>query len=256
AGRAVTEGARGVVARPPVPQANRGRRAASTSLRDPPMNVLVLNAGSSTIKFELVRTDAALMRADEDRKLGAGVIERIGGEAVVTLRPAEGPARVEAVRMRDVREAVEWLLRWIAAPDSGMDVDSVSAIDAVGHRVVHGGEAFRASALVDDEVLRALDRPVELAPLHNPFNLRALRAAQEALGPGVPQVAVFDTAFHATLPEHAYLYAIPYSFYRRYRLRRYGFHGTSHRYVAWRHRKLRGIEKEEQRIVTLHLGNG
>jgi acetate kinase len=220
------------------------------------MNVLVLNAGSSTLKFELIRTDATLMRADEDLKLARGTAERIGGEAVVELVVGGGPARIETATLPDIRSAVDWILRWMASGDSGVDIESVSHIDAVGHRVVHGGEAFRASARIDEEVMRALDDTIHLAPLHNPFNVRGIRAVREVLGPGVPQVAVFDTAFHASLPEHAYLYAIPYSLYRRYGLRRYGFHGTSHRYVAWRYRKLMDIPKASVRIVTLHLGNG
>lgn len=220
------------------------------------MNVLVLNAGSSTLKFELIRTDAELMRADEDRRLASGTAERIGGEAVLELAVGDGTPRVETATLPDIRAAVDWILRWMASSESGVDIETVSHIDAVGHRVVHGGEAFRASARIDDQVMRALEDTIHLAPLHNPFNVRGIRAVSEVLGPGVPQVAVFDTAFHASLPEHAYLYAIPYSLYRRYGLRRYGFHGTSHRYVAWRYRKLIGIPKESVRIVTLHLGNG
>jgi acetate kinase len=220
------------------------------------MNVLVLNAGSSTLKFELIRTDAERMRADEDQKLAHGTAERIGGEAVLELAVGDGPTRVETATLADIRAAVDWILRWLASDDSGVDIGSVSEIDAVGHRVVHGGEAFRASARIDDEVLRVLEDMIHLAPLHNPYNIRGIRAVREVLGAGVPQVAVFDTAYHAALPEHAYLYAIPYSLYRRYSLRRYGFHGTSHRYVAWRYRKLKGISKDEVRIVTLHLGNG
>jgi len=126
----------------------------------------------------------------------------------------------------------------------------------VGHRVVHGGEAFRSSALIDDRVLETLQDLIPLAPLHNGYNIEGIRAVRDLLGSGVPQVAVFDTAFHASIPEHAYLYAIPYSLYRRHQLRRYGFHGTSHRYVAWRYRRLLDIPKNEVRIVTLHLGNG
>src|SRR5690606_4212872 len=145
----------------------------------------------------------------------SGTVERIGGEAVLTLHAAGSPPRVEAAGLPDVRAAVEWILRWIASPESGLDIDSISSIGAVGHRVVHGGEMFRSSVRIDEAVLEALDQTVHLAPLHNPFNLRGIRAVGEVLGSGVPQVAVFDTAFHATLPEHAYLYAIPYSLYRR-----------------------------------------
>jgi acetate kinase len=129
-------------------------------------------------------------------------------------------------------------------------------VNAVGHRVVHGGERFTQSALITDEILRSIEDCIDLAPLHNPANIKGILAARELFGPGFPQVAVFDTAFHQTLPEHAYLYALPYQLYRRYRIRRYGFHGTSHRYVAYRYRQLRNLKHEETNIITLHLGNG
>jgi len=220
------------------------------------MHILVLNTGSSTLKFELVLTDAEHMQAGQDRRLARGTVERIGGEAILELRVGEGPKRVETARIPDIRGAVDWILRWLASPASGSELASVAEIDAVGHRVVHGGETFRSSVLVDDGVLEALEDMIHLAPLHNPYNLKGMTAIRELLGTGVPQVAVFDTAFHASLPEHAYLYAIPYSLYRRYKVRRFGFHGTSHRYVAWRYRKLLDIPREKVRIVTLHLGNG
>jgi acetate kinase len=139
---------------------------------------------------------------------------------------------------------------------SGTGIGQVGDIEAVGHRVTHGGEQFRRSALVDDNVLRGIEETIELAPLHNPHNLKGLLAARGVLGAGVPQVAVFDTAFHHTLPERAYLYALPYQLYRRHRVRRYGFHGTSYRYVAYRYRLLTRRSREETRVVALHLGNG
>ncbi|MEX2527912.1 MAG: acetate kinase [Gemmatimonadota bacterium] len=220
------------------------------------MNVLVLNVGSSTLKFELVQTDLTTMKRGEDRKLARGTVERIGGEAIVDLRVGEEAHHVETAALPDIRATVEWILRWIAAPESGIPIDSVAEIGAVGHRVVHGGEHFRSSVLIDKAVLETLQDMIQLAPLHNPYNLKGIHAVREVLGSGIPQVAVFDTAFHATLPEHAYLYAIPYSLYRRYKLRRYGFHGTSHRYVAWRYRKLTETPRSEVRIITAHLGNG
>jgi len=220
------------------------------------MNILVLNAGSSTLKFELVLTDEHRMRADGDRKLALGTMERIGGEAVIHLTDGQGRATVEAATLHDLRAAIDWILRWLASDRSYVDISAVSDIGAVGHRVVHGGETFRSSVLVDDRVLETLQDLIPLAPLHNGYNIQGIRSVRDLLGPGVPQVAVFDTAFHAQIPEHAYLYAIPYSLYRRHQLRRYGFHGTSHRYVAWRYRKLVGIDKDAVRIVTLHLGNG
>jgi acetate kinase len=221
------------------------------------MHVLVLNCGSSSVRFQLIETDLARIAADTDRRLAHGRIERIGGHALITLE-VEGRAAVrEDAPLRDHRQAVDRILRWVVAPDSGLDaVRSIADIHAVGHRVVHGGERFRASVRIDDAVIAGIEDCVELAPLHNPANLRGIRAARELLGDGVPQVGVFDTAFHATLPEVAYVYGIPYPYYRRFKIRRYGFHGTSHRYVAYRYRKLRGIPREQVRIVTLHLGHG
>jgi len=189
------------------------------------MNVLVLNVGSATVKFQLMRTDQERIEQDSDETLAKGLVERIGGEAVLTL--------------------------WTEAKGSWRLAD----IEAVGHRVVHGGERFTHSVLVDDVVLKQLEEHIELAPLHMPFNLAGIRAVKASLG-AVPQAAVFDTAFHSTLPETSYLYAIPYSLYRRHKIRRYGFHGTSHRYVAYRYRKLTGKTREDTHLVTLHLGNG
>ena len=159
--------------------------------------------------------------------------------------------------LRDHRAAVDRVLRWIVSAESGIDsLTSLADIHAVGHRVVHGGERFRSSIRIDAEVVRGIEECSGLAPLHNPANLKGIRAAQDLLGTGIPQVAVFDTAFHTTMPAAAYLYGIPYSLYRRHGIRRYGFHGTSHRYVAYRYRQLMGISREEVNIVTLHLGNG
>ena len=220
------------------------------------MHILVLNVGSSTLKFQLIVTDPEAIARDGDARLARGSIERIGGEAVLTLEAEGRPPVRSTAALRDHAAAVDHVLRWMVGPDSGVPVGSVGEIGAVGHRVVHGGERFTRSTLVDDGVLLALEDTIDLAPLHNPHNIAGIRAARAALGAGIPQVAVFDTAFHHTLPEHAYLYAIPYQYYRRYKVRRYGFHGTSHRYVAYRYRKLAGRSRDEIRIVTLHLGNG
>ena len=220
------------------------------------MNVLVLNVGSSSLKFQVVRTDAERLVANTDEKLARGIIERIGGEAVMTARGASGREVRTTAPLRDHRAAVEHVVRWIVDEDSGTTLASVAEIEAVGHRVVHGGERFVRSVRIDDAVLKGIEDTIDLAPLHNPANLRGVRAAAAVLGAAIPQVAVFDTAFHHTLPERAYLYAIPYQLYRRYRVRRYGFHGTSHRYVAHRYRQLTGKSREETRLVTLHLGNG
>jgi acetate kinase len=220
------------------------------------MNVLVLNAGSSSLKFVLFRTDPDRMARDADERLAQGVVERIGGHALVRFDAAGGRPLREAVAVRDHRAAVARVLEWLASADSGVPLGGVGEIDAVGHRVVHGGERFRHSVLIDEEVIRGIEDNIELAPLHNPHNLKGILAVRDTLGAGVPQVAVFDTSFHQTLPDHAYLYAIPYSLYRRHRIRRYGFHGTSHRYVAYRYRKRTGKSREETRVISLHLGNG
>jgi acetate kinase len=156
-----------------------------------------------------------------------------------------------------MRAAVDFIIRWATSESAGIgEVRSIADIHAVGHRVVHGGERFTHSVLITDEVLREIEDCIELAPLHNPANIKGIQAARDLFGPGLPQVAVFDTAFHQTLPERAYLYAVPYQFYRRYKVRRYGFHGTSHRYVAYRYRQLRNLTREQTNIITLHLGNG
>jgi acetate kinase len=220
------------------------------------VNILVLNAGSSTVKFQIVRTDTDRIASDRDERLASGQVERIGGSAIFTYRAGDNAPVKGTAPMRDHRAAVEHILAWIADERSQVPIQSVGEIQAVGHRVVHGGERFIRSVRIDDEVLRGIEANIDLAPLHNPHNLRGIQAVRGVLGSGVPQVAVFDTAFHHTLPEHAYLYAIPYSLYRRYRVRRYGFHGTSHRYVGHRYRQLTGRSREDTRIITLHLGNG
>jgi acetate kinase len=220
------------------------------------MNILVLNCGSSTVKFQLIATDIDVIARNEDRRLARGVIERVGGEAIITLKPEGQMQQRVTETLRDLRSAVDFILRWTTSEGTVNEVHSVADIHAVGHRVVHGGERFTHSVLITDEVLRGIEDCIELAPLHNPANIKGIQAAREIFGPGLPQVAVFDTAFHQTIPERAYLYAIPYQFYRRYKVRRYGFHGTSHRYVAYRYRQLRNISREETNIITLHLGNG
>src|ERR1044071_3734694 len=221
------------------------------------MNVLVLNCGSSTVKFQIIATDLDRIAQDADERLARGSIERIGGEAILTFGVGDAEARRTTAPVRDTRAAVETILRWVTAADSGIEaVRSVADVHAVGHRVVHGGESFTHSVAITEDVLRGIEDCIELAPLHNPANIRGIEAAREVFGAGRPQVAVFDTAFHQTLPDYAYLYALPYQWYRRHKIRRYGFHGTSHRYVAYRYRKLKGIERGQTNIITLHLGNG
>ncbi len=221
------------------------------------MNVLVLNCGSSSVKFQLIATDLERITQNTDVRLAHGTIERLGGAGVITFTSEGSAPQRSATPVRDTRAAVEMILRWVISDESGVSaVSSVADVHAVGHRVVHGGERFTRSVLITDEVLRDIEDCIDLAPLHNPANLEGITAARASLGAGMPQVAVFDTAFHQTLPEYAYLYALPYQLYRRHRIRRYGFHGTSHRYVAYRYRTLRGIAREATNIITLHLGNG
>ncbi len=221
------------------------------------MNVLVLNCGSSSVKFRLIATDLDLIAQNADRRLAKGTIERIGGEAIIRLQVEGHDPQRSTSSLRDINAAVDFIARWAASPESGIEeIKSIADIQAVGHRVVHGGERFKQSVLITDEVVRAVEDCIDLAPLHNPANLTGISATRKLFGEGLPQVAVFDTAFHQTLPDHAFLYALPYQLYRRYRLRRYGFHGISHRYVAYRYRVMRNIAREATNIITLHLGNG
>ena len=219
------------------------------------MNILVLNCGSSSVKFQFIATDLDLIQQNADRRLARGSVERIGGEAIVTLR-AEGqePQRSTAT-LRDTRASVEFIVRWACSGKGIPEIQSVGDVNAIGHRVVHGGERFTHSVLITDEVLRGIEDCIDLAPLHNPTNIKGILAARDVFG-GLPQVGVFDTAFHQTLPEHAFLYALPYQLYRRHRVRRYGFHGTSHRYVAYRYRQIRNLARDETNVISLHLGNG
>ena len=222
------------------------------------MNVLVLNCGSSSLKFQVVHTDVDLIDRDEDHCLVKGTVERIGSQALISLqREGEAPQKQSAA-LRDHGQALDLILKLLlqhgAKPLPGLT--SMADIHAVGHRVVHGGEHFKKSAVIDAEVLKGIEDCIELAPLHNPANLRGIRAATALFGDGLPQVAVFDTSFHSTMPELSYLYPIPYSLYRRHKIRRYGFHGTSHRYVAYQYRLAEKIEREGVNVISLHLGNG
>jgi acetate kinase len=221
------------------------------------MNVLVLNSGSSSLKFQLIATDSERIKQHRDDRICRGEIEGIGGEAIFRVRYRTQPSQTMSAPLRDIGAALDYLVRYLASDRSGIsEIKSSAEIQAVGHRVVHGGEFFKESARVDDRVLKAIEDCIDLAPLHNPNNIKGIVAARELFGKDIPQVAVFDTAFHHTLPEQAYLYALPYHLYRRYRIRRYGFHGTSHRYVAFRYRTLRDLSREQTDIISLHLGNG
>ena len=221
------------------------------------MNILVLNAGSSSLKFQIIATDLERIRQDKEVRLLRGEVERIGAEAVVTVQKGDGPKQKLTASLKDISGALDFIIRWAASPDSGVsEIQSIADIHAVGHRVVHGGEAFTDSVVITDEVMAGIENCIDLAPLHNPTNLRGIRAMRDLLGPQIPQVAVFDTAFHHSLSERSYLYAIPYHLYLRYRVRRYGFHGISHRYMAYRYRTIRNLAREQTNIVSLHLGNG
>jgi acetate kinase len=221
------------------------------------MNVLVLNAGSSTLKFQIVATDLEQNKQYKDDRIVRGEIDGIGGIAVIKLRYRTEPGTTLTAALRDMGSALDYLLGHIASDRSGIaEIKKTADVHAVGHRVVHGGELFKESVLIDDRVLKGIEDCIDLAPLHNPNNLKGIMAAREVFGKDVPQVAVFDTSFHHSIPEQAYLYAIPYHLYRRHRIRRYGFHGTSHRYVAFRYRALRGLTPDQTNIITLHLGNG
>lgn len=221
------------------------------------MNVLVLNSGSSSLKFQVIATDLDRIQQYKDDRVCRGEVEDIGGEAIISIRHRDEPAQKLTAPLRDIGAALEFLIRYIASDRSGItEIRSTADIQAVGHRVVHGGELFKESALIDDRTLKGIEDCIDLAPLHNPNNVKGIQAARELLGRDIPQVAVFDTSFHHSIPEQAYLYALPYHLYRRHRIRRYGFHGTSHRYVAIRYRALRGLSKEQTNIITLHLGNG
>jgi len=221
------------------------------------MNVLILNSGSSSLKFQIIATDLDRIKNYKDDRVLKGEVEGLGGEAIVKIRYRQEPGKTLTAPLRDMGAALDYLLRYIASDRSGIaEIKSSADVHAVGHRVVHGGETFKESTLIDDRVLKGIEDCIDLAPLHNPNNVKGIIAARELFGKDVPQVAVFDTSFHHSIPEQAYLYAVPYHLYRRHRIRRYGFHGTSHRYVAFRYRALRGLTREQTNIITLHLGNG
>jgi len=212
------------------------------------MNILVLNCGSSSVKYQLIEADAR-------KTLARGSVERIGmsGATLSNIR-FDGDDIKIAGEIVDHNSAIEYILAVLLSKNHGVISDR-SDIHAVGHRVVHGGETFSGSVLITSDVLKALRDNIELAPLHNPHNLRGITAC-EAILPGTPQVGVFDTAFHQKMPKKAYLYGIPYSLYTQYKIRRYGFHGTSHRYVSYRAAELLQKEIAQLKMVTCHLGNG
>jgi acetate kinase len=212
------------------------------------MKVLVLNSGSSSIKYQFFDTD-------EKIALAKGMVERIGMSSAVLTHTPHGKEKIRIVgEILDHSIAIEYVIAVLLSPNHGVIKDK-KEIDAVGHRVVHGGETFSGSVLITDQVMNAIKENIELAPLHNPPNIKGINATKEQL-PNVPQVAVFDTAFHVQMPPKAFLYGIPYELYRKYKIRRYGFHGTSHRYVSERAAALLNRPIEELKIITAHLGNG
>ena len=214
------------------------------------MNILVINAGSSSLKYQLLNPETGAL-------LAKGLCERIGIDGKFTYKPQiEGKEKLDAVdvAMPTHSEAIQAVLNALVNPTNGV-IASMKEIDAVGHRVVHGGEAFNQSVLITDEVMKAIEDCIPLAPLHNPANITGIKACQECM-PGVPMVAVFDTAFHQTMPPVAYTYALPYEYYENDKVRRYGFHGTSHKYVAGRAAAMLGKKPEELKLISCHLGNG
>lgn len=212
------------------------------------MKILVLNCGSSSVKYKLIDTDT-------DKTLAEGGVEKIGlPDGFLKYKKADGNKETEPLGLIDHKGAVEAILANLTDPGHGC-IKSYNEIDAVGHRVVHGAEKFNKSVLITDEVLRQVKDCYDLAPLHNPANVTGIEAI-EAVLPGIKQVAVFDTAFHQTMPPKSYMYALPYKFYKEDGVRRYGFHGTSHRYVSQRVCEFLGIDIKGTKIITCHVGNG
>ncbi len=212
------------------------------------MKVLVLNCGSSSIKYQMIETESRDV-------LAKGMVERIGMSSAVLTHTPKGKEKIRIVgEILDHTIAIEYVIAVLLSPNHGVIKDK-SEIDAVGHRVVHGGEDFSDSVLITDNVMRVLKENIELAPLHNPPNIKGILACKAHL-PDTPQCGVFDTAFHAGMPAYAYLYGIPYALYKRHKIRRYGFHGTSHRYVSERAASLLNRDLADLKIITCHLGNG
>ncbi len=212
------------------------------------MKILVLNCGSSSIKY-------ALYNMDDKSVMTSGGAERVGlDEAFVKVKLSSGEKKTIMHDIPEHTEGVKFIFSLLTDPEIGV-IKDLKEIDAVGHRMVHGGEKFNKSVLLTPEVLDAFTSVSDLAPLHNPANLKGVMAVSELM-PGLPQVGVFDTAFHQTMPAHSYLYAIPYELYEKYGVRRYGFHGTSHRYVSQRVCDFLGVKAEEKKVITCHVGNG
>lgn len=212
------------------------------------MKILVINCGSSSLKYQLIDSQT-------EQAVATGLCERIGIDGRFTYKPSVGTIIKEKdMAMPDHATAVQIVLDALADGENGV-IDSLQDIDAIGHRVVHGGEKFSGSVVIDDTVLAGIAECNDLAPLHNPANLVGIHACQSIM-PGVPNVAVFDTAFHQTMPEQAYLYGLPLEYYEKYKVRRYGFHGTSHSFVSQRAIQLLGLDADDSKVIVCHLGNG
>ena len=211
------------------------------------MKILILNAGSSSLKYQLIDMDG-------EKLLAKGLVERIGIEGSHINQKANGQVFDATAPMANHTEGIQWMLKALLDPEKGA-LKSMDEIGAVGHRVLHGGERFTASVLVNDEVKEAIKANIPLGPLHNPANLMGIEACEKVM-PGTPNVAVFDTAFHQTMPPKAYLYGVPMEYYEKLHVRRYGFHGTSHRYVSKRVCEFLGVDRTKTRVITCHLGNG
>ncbi len=212
------------------------------------MDILVINCGSSSLKYQLINTDTEAV-------LAAGICDRIGiSGGQFTYKPQGGEKSIQNTEMKDHEVAIKLVLEALTNPKTGI-ISSLDEIKAVGHRIVHGGEHFTHSAIITDEVISHIEECADLAPLHNPAHLLGIRACQ-ALMPSTPMVAVFDTAFHQTMPPKAFIYGLPYEYYEKYKVRRYGFHGTSHSYVSKRTAEFLKIPLENSKIITCHLGNG
>ena len=211
------------------------------------MNILVINCGSSSLKFQLIN-------AETEDVLAKGLCERIGIDGRLVYQPAGGEKEVTEAAMPGHKEAIQMVLDALKNPNTGV-IKSLDEVGAVGHRVVHGGEKFASSVILTDEVVKGIEECSELAPLHNPANLIGITACKELM-PSTPMVGVFDTAFHQTMPEEAYLYGLPYEYYEKYKVRRYGFHGTSHSYVSKRVAAFLGKDYENLKTIVCHLGNG
>ena len=212
------------------------------------MNVLVINCGSSSLKYQLINSES-------EKVLAKGLCERIGINGSAITHQPEGKDKVTTeVEMKNHTQAVQYVIEKLTDKEVGV-ITSLDEIDAVGHRVVHGGEKFASSVIITDEIVKAIEECNDLAPLHNPANLIGINSCKEIM-PSVPMVAVFDTAFHQTMPKKAFLYGLPYEYYDKYKVRRYGFHGTSHDFVSDRAAKMLGKNREDMNIVVCHLGNG